>query len=136
MPYQLLADVVLLIHFSIVLFVVGGLAIILAGNFLDWRWVNHYWFRLLHLTAIGVVIAESWLGITCPLTTLEWWLREQIGVRSESTGFIQHWVHTLIFYDAPNWVFAVVYTVFGVLVAATWWFFPPKPFTSGKKNGA
>lgn len=136
MPYQLLADAVLLIHFSVVLFVVGGLALILAGNFLDWRWVNHYWFRLLHLTAIGVVIAESWLGITCPLTTLEWWLREQIGVRPESASFIQHWVHTVIFYDAPNWAFAMVYTVFGVLVAATWWFFPPKSFTSGNKNGA
>lgn len=124
--YQLLADIVLLLHFSIVLFVVGGLVVVVIGNFVAWHWVNHYWFRLLHLAAIAVVIAESWLGITCPLTTLEWWLREQAGIRLDSASFIEYWVQRLLFYDVPSWVFTGVYTLFGLLVVATWWLFPPK----------
>ena len=68
---QLLADIVLVLHFAVVLFVVGGLVLILAGNLIGWRWVNSLWFRLLHLAAIAIVVAEAWLGITCPLTTLE-----------------------------------------------------------------
>lgn len=134
--YQLLADIVLLLHFSIVIFVVGGLVLIIAGNFLGWHWVNHLWFRIMHLLAIAVVIAESWLGITCPLTTLEWWLREQTGVRPESTSFIEHWVQAILFYDAPAWVFTSAYTLFGLLVVATWWVFPPRPYSTGNKNGA
>jgi polyferredoxin len=134
--YQLLADIVLLLHFSIVIFVVGGLVLIIIGNLWAWHWVNHLWLRVLHLLAIGVVMAESWLGITCPLTTLEWWLREQAGVRPENISFIEYWVQRILFYNAPSWVFTGVYTLFGSLVAATWWLFPPKGYTTGNKNGA
>lgn len=134
--YQLLADIVLLLHFSIVLFVVGGLVLIIAGNLLAWHWVNYLWLRVMHLLAIAIVIAESWLGITCPLTTLEWWLREQTGMRPESTSFIEHWVQAILFYDAPAWVFTTAYSLFGLLVLVTWWLFPPKPYTAGNKNDA
>ena len=75
--FQLLAEAVLALHFAIVLFVVGGLVVIIVGNVRGWHWVNSVWFRLLHLAAIVIVVAEVWLGITCPLTTLETWLRAQ-----------------------------------------------------------
>ena len=69
--YQFLAEAVLVLHFAIVSFVVGGLVLIVAGNLLRWHWVNGLWFRLAHLAAIGVVVAQAWLGKVCPLTTLE-----------------------------------------------------------------
>ena len=69
-PSNLLADAVLLLHFGIVVFVVGGLVVIVAGNLRGWRWVNRWWWRLVHLAAILVVVAESWFGVMCPLTTL------------------------------------------------------------------
>ena len=125
MPYQLLADLVLTIHFAVVVFVVGGLVAIVAGNGLGWRHVNAWWFRLAHLAAIGVVVAQAWLGVTCPLTTLEGWLRVQAGAAAYETSFIEHWLSSLLFYRAPSWVFTTAYTLFGVAVAATWWFFPP-----------
>ena len=53
--YQILADAVLLLHLGVVLFVVGGLVLILLGNWLAWRWVNMLWFRLAHLGAIAFV---------------------------------------------------------------------------------
>lgn len=128
MNYSHVADFVLLIHFAIVLFVVGGLLLIVFGNLLRWPWVNHWWFRVLHLLAISVVVFESWLGIECPLTTLENWLRLQAGQGVYQGSFIQHWVHGVMFYEAPAWVFALAYTLFALAVVAAWWRWPPYQF--------
>jgi hypothetical protein len=124
--YTTLADLVLFLHAAIVLFVVGGLLAVVVGNAAGWRWVNGRLFRFAHLAAIAVVVAQTWLDITCPLTTLESWLRAQAGALPYATGFIQYWVQRFLFYQAPDWVFTAIYTGFGSLVAATWWFFPPK----------
>jgi len=125
MPYQLLADAVLVLHFGVVLFVIGGLIVVVTGNWLEWRWVNGWWFRLAHLVAIGVVVAQALLGRLCPLTTLESWLRVQAGQPSYTKSFIEHWLQRIIFYEAPFWVFALAYTLFAALVIAAWWYFPP-----------
>ncbi|MFO1434916.1 MAG: DUF2784 domain-containing protein [Gammaproteobacteria bacterium] len=126
MPYRYLADAVLLVHFGVVFFVVGGLVAVVAGNRLHWQWVNDWWFRLAHLAAIAFVVIQAWLGQYCPLTTLESWLRVQAGLPSYNKNFIEHWVQRLIYYDAPFWVFAVAYTVFGLLVLLAWRRFPPR----------
>jgi hypothetical protein len=126
--FPLLADAVLALHFAIVAFVVGGLLFIIIGNFVRWRWVNALWFRLAHLAAIAVVAAEAWLGIACPLTTLEFWLRAKSGVNTglaHSDSFVGYWLHRLLFYSAPPWLFVLAYSVFGLLVVAAWFFFPP-----------
>jgi hypothetical protein len=125
-PWQALADAVLLLHLAIVVFVVGGLAAILIGHARGWGWVRGIAFRLAHLGAIGIVVGESWFGITCPLTTLESWLREQAGGATYQRGFIEHWVQRMLFYDAPPWVFVLAYSVFGALVVAAWWYVPPR----------
>ena len=124
--YRFLADIVLVAHFTIVLFVIGGLVLIVLGNWLRWSWVNGVWFRAAHLASIAIVVAESWFGITCPLTTLEVWLRGSAGSSSYRKGFIEHWVQRLLFFDAPSWVFVLAYSVFGLLVVVAWWFFPPR----------
>ena len=135
LPYQLLADAVLVLHFGIVVFVVGGLVLVVAGNMLGWPWVNKLWFRIAHVLAIGVVVAQAWLGRACPLTTLESWLREQAGSTSYRTSFVEHWVQRLLFYEAPFWVFTLAYTVFGLLVLVSWWCFPPRS-KRAHENGA
>ena len=124
--YPWLADSVLMLHFGIVAFVVGGLLLVVVGHALGWSWVRDPWFRLAHVLAIAVVVAESWLGITCPLTTLEAWLRPPAGAGTQQSGFIEHWVQRLVFYDAPAWAFGAAYTVFGGLVVAAWWLCPPR----------
>ena len=118
-----------MLHFAVVAFVAGGLAFIIIGNFVHWRWVNALWFRLLHLAAIAIVAAEAWFGVTCPLTTLEIWLRSKSGVTAAAMlneSFVGYWLHRLLFYSAPPWVFVVAYTVFGLLVIAAWFWFPPR----------
>ena len=129
--YGLLADFVLVVHLGIVAFVIAGLALVVAGSRRGWSWTNAWAFRLLHLAAIAVVVAQSWVGATCPLTALESWLRAKAGARAYSEGFIEHWVQWLLFYDAPTWVFTVAYTAFGLLVVAAWWYFPPRRTRGG-----
>lgn len=126
MPFQSLADDVLALHAAVAAFVVGGLGLILVGKLRHWDWVNAPGFRIAHAGAIAVVIAETWVGLTCPLTHLEMWLREQAGNTTYSGSFVACWLQRLLFYEAPPWVFALNYTLFGVLAAATWLRFPPK----------
>ena len=125
-PYQLLADGILVLHVAVAAFIVGGLAAIITGNLLGWRQVNALWFRRCHLGAIAVVVLEAWLGATCPLTTLEMWLRTQARAGTYSGSFIEYWLQRLLYFEAPAWVFILAYTLFAVLVAALWRYFPPE----------
>lgn len=127
MPYAALADAVLVLHFAVVVFVVGGLPAVPVGNRLGWRWVNGWPFRALHAVAIVVITLQAWWGRHCPLTHAEQWLRLQAGQGQPYTGsFVQHWVERLMYFEAPLGVFAIAYTVFAALVAAAWWRYPPR----------
>lgn len=139
--YVWLADAVLALHVGVVLFVLGGWLAVVVGNLRQragaqgWGWVNRLWFRLLHLAAIAVVVAEAWLGIICPLTTLEMALRAQAQALDGhySGSFVAYWLQRLLYYDAPPWVFILVYSLFGLLVLASWWLFPPT--RKGSRSG-
>lgn len=119
------ADIILAIHALFVAFVVLGLAIILPGWHWRWRWIRNWWFRITHLLAIGIVIAESWLGLICPLTEWESRAREAAGGSAYSGSFIRHWLHEILFYDFDPWVFTAAYTAFGILVLIAWLLVPP-----------
>jgi nitrate reductase gamma subunit len=87
LTYRALADLVLVVHLTFVLFVVlGGLLV------LRWPWV-----AFLHIpTAIwGVLIEYS--GWICPLTPLENSLRRSGGEAGYSGGFIQHYIQPLLY---------------------------------------
>jgi hypothetical protein len=125
--YSTLADVVVVAHAAYVLFVVLGLAAILLGILFRWKWTRNFWFRGVHLAMIGVVVAESVIGIVCPLTTLEHYLRAKAGLPAQAGSFVGRWVHELLFFDAPEWAFTIVYCLFGAAVLATFWLAPPRP---------
>ncbi|MFL6715517.1 MAG: DUF2784 domain-containing protein [Burkholderiaceae bacterium] len=125
MSRLLLADIVLTLHAAVVLFIVGGLVLIFLGNRQRWRWVNGWWFRLAHLGAIAIVVAQAWLGLDCPLTTLEVWLRGPGGMGDQGGGFIAYWLSRLLYYRLPGWVFVLGYSLFGALVLLAWWRYPP-----------
>jgi hypothetical protein len=124
--WRWLADLVLVTHAAYVLFVVGGQTLIIVGWIRGWEWTRCRVFRLLHLAAIGLVMLETWLGINCPLTTLENFLRLQAGAVAYEHSFIAHWLRWMIFYAAPEWIFALIYTVFTTLVILTWLAYPPQ----------
>ncbi len=121
MPWVMLADAVLILHVLFVAFVVVGLVLIWAGLWRGWSWVRNRRFRLLHLGAIGFVVAQAWVGVVCPLTTLENALRARAGVPGYAGTFIQTWLYRLLYYEGSPWVFTLAYTAFGAAVALTWW---------------
>ena len=55
----------------------------------------------------------------------EMWLRTRAGGTTYAGSFVQHWLQRILYYDAPTWVFTLVYSLFGLAVVATWWYFPP-----------
>lgn len=121
------ADTLLVIHFAFIAFVAGGFVLTAVGCFRRWRWVRNVWFRRLHLGAVLLVVVQQWLGVSCPLTVLENSLRaaaSEAGYASEP--FVAYWLRRLIHYDLPPWVFTLVYTGFGALVAGAWLIVPPE----------
>ena len=119
-----LADVVLVLHALVALFIVGGFAAIWLGAALGWAWVRARRFRFWHLAAIGIVALLAALDVPCPLTVLEDWLRTgNVGPQ----GCIELWVGRLLFYALPTWVFTLAYVLFALAVRLTWRYVPPRP---------
>src|SRR5262245_62640907 len=79
MWYSFLADVVVGVHLAYVFYVLFGLLAILIGLACRWEWVRNPWFRWSHLLMIVVVALESVVGMVCPLTEWEDWLRAKAG---------------------------------------------------------
>jgi len=126
MSPALLANLIALVHFAWVAFLVVGLLLILLGIAFRWHWVRNPWFRLVHLAMIAIVVGESLAGVPCPLTVWEHRLRVRAGQTSFDGDFIAHWVHRLMFFEAEPWIFTVVYLAFGLAVLATLIVAPPR----------
>lgn len=118
----MIADLLVVVHFAIVLYIVGGLLAVWTGAALGWRWVRDPWFRYSHLAAIAYVAAEALLGIACPLTVWEDVLRG--GARPDS--FVGRWVRRLLYYDAPEWAFTAAYLAWALATLATLRLVPPR----------
>lgn len=124
--YRILADLIVVFHAGYVGFVVLGQVAILLGLLLRQRWARNFAFRITHLVMIGIVVLESLIGLTCPLTTWEQALRHRAGASTYTGDFLGHWAHRLIFFRAEPWVFTWAYILFGLLVAATFLLAPPR----------
>lgn len=122
-----MADLILVVHFAIVVFIVGGLLAVWMGAALGWRWVRNRRFRYLHVGAIAFVAAEALFGVMCPLTVWEDALRG--GVRAES--FVGRWVRYFLYYEAPEWVFTVAYVAWAGATLATLRLVPPRKRAGG-----
>jgi hypothetical protein len=117
----MVADIIVVVHLLIVLFVLTGVPLVYLGRARHWAWVRNWRWRVLHLIAIAVIAAESIFGIDCPLTVWE----DKLRGAQTSSGFIERWVDGILFYDAPTWVFTVAYVAFAALVVITWIAVPP-----------
>ena len=89
MPWQFLADLILLLHAAFVAFVVlGGLAVL--------RWPAMAW---VHLPAVAWGAAIEFGGWICPLTPLEVALRQRGGEAGYSGSFIEHYLTPVLYPD-------------------------------------
>jgi hypothetical protein len=130
------ADLILGVHAAFVAFVLLGFVLVWVGGVRGWAWVRNPWFRWLHLAAIGVVVLQAWLGMICPLTVWEMELRARAGRAAYEGSFIVHWLDALLYIEAPAWAFTLAYTLFGLLVLATWFGVRPRRFRRVKGRSA
>ena len=80
-----LANIVTIVHLAYFVFVVGGFIGILARRS---RWAFNPWFRIVHLLAVWIVLAEDVIGFNCPFNVAESSLRTpETGSPEASTGF-------------------------------------------------
>ncbi len=103
MAYWLAANLVLVLHFAFVCFVV-------LGGFLVFRRPRLAW---LHLPAVIWGAAVEYLGWFCPLTPLENYLRRSAGQEGYPGGFIEHYLLPLLY---PGELTREVQIVLGTLV--------------------
>jgi Protein of Unknown function (DUF2784) len=74
----------LALHVLFVGFIVLGLAALLTGTLLRWKWAKSPRLRHAHLAAIAFVVLRSWFALPCPLTTAELWLRDRAAAAAEA----------------------------------------------------
>ncbi len=86
--YRVAADAVLVLHLLFIVWAVGGGLLLLAG------WHRVVW---LHLPAALWAVMIEFGGWICPLTPLEWQLRERAGEAGISGGFIEHYLLAWIY---------------------------------------
>jgi len=84
---SILADVVLLVHFGFILFVVAGGFLLLHR----WNWV---W---VHVPAVCWAAIIEFTNGVCPLTPLENWLRARAGGVAYETGFVERYLVGLVY---------------------------------------
>lgn len=82
MAYRLLADLLVVVHFTFILFVV-------LGGFLAWRWRRVAW---VHVPAALWGALIEFMGWICPLTPLENRFRALAGEAGYRGSFIEHYL--------------------------------------------
>jgi hypothetical protein len=87
MLYLFLANLVVLLHFAFIVFVVVGALLLLHSR----------WWALLHVPAFAWGALIEFKGWICPLTPLENMLRARAGQEGYSGGFIEHYITRLIY---------------------------------------
>ena len=118
----MIADIVLIIHFCVVLFITLGFFLVPIGHKLEWVWIRNRRFRLVHCGMMAVVTLETLLGITCPLTSIENTLR---GI-NKSTSFVAYWIEKIVYWDFPTQFFLVLYFIFLGWTFLIWKLCPPQ----------
>ena len=112
MWYDLLADLVLLLHVAFVGFV-------LLGGLLALKWRRVMWMHLPAAAWGAIVELTGWI---CPLTPLENWLRAQAGETRYNGDFIAYYLLPILY---PDYLTREIQTIMGigaiVLNAAVYW---------------
>jgi hypothetical protein len=85
--YRILADALVALH-------VGFIAFAVAGGFAVMRWPK---LAVLHLPAVAWAAFVEFSGIICPLTPWENALRLRAGDAGFEGGFVEHYVHPLLY---------------------------------------
>lgn len=115
------ADLVLIFHFGIVIFIASLFIIVPIGYKFEWRWIRNRKIRSIHLFLIFLVATETVFGLTCPLTLIEYNLR---GVFF-SNSFVSIWLQKFLYWNFPKEFFLIIYSLCLIWTIFMWNKFPP-----------
>jgi hypothetical protein len=87
MIYRLAAELVILVHFAFVAFVVVGAVLV----------VYRPWVALVHVPAVLWGAATELFGIVCPLTPLEQRLWRLAGESGYAGDFLDHYITSVLY---------------------------------------
>jgi hypothetical protein len=120
MPYKILADVVVLIHFLWILFL-----------FLGAFWgIKNKVVRIFHLAGLAFAFIIQVFGWYCPLTYLEAWLSSRHNPSLAYTGsFIIHYVEQIVYIELSR---SLIFILTLVLCALNLWLYSKKKRSSLK----
>ncbi len=90
MVYQILAEIVLGIHFLFIIYVVLGALLVLKWN----------WTVFIHIPAAAWGALIMFMGWICPLTPLENRLRRLAGDEGYRESFIEHYIMSIVYPEA------------------------------------
>jgi hypothetical protein len=111
MPYKILADIVVIIHFIWILFLI-------FGAFLG---VRNKAIKIFHISGLVFAFVIQIFGWYCPLTHLEVWLRAKHDLSLAYAGsFIIHYVEELIYTEIPAWL---IFSLTLLLIVFNVWFY-------------
>jgi hypothetical protein len=111
MSYKVLADIVVLIHFLWILFLMFGA---LPG-------VRIKAIKIFHISGLVFALVIQIFGWYCPLTHLEVWLRAKHGPSLSYAGsFIIHYVEGLIYIEISA---RLIFSVTLLLIGFNAWFY-------------
>lgn len=105
MWFRIAADLVLVVHFAFVVFVV-------LGGVLVYRWARIAW---VHVPAAIYGALIEFAGFVCPLTPLENWLRQRGGEAGYTGSFVDHYLMAALY---PAGMTRRIQLILGVFVLA------------------
>ena len=118
---MLLADLVLITHFAIAAFLALGMLLIPLGAYWHWAWVRSRRLRQIHIGLMILIAIEALFHITCPLTTLEAYLRKSTAPES----FWADQLGKILYWDLPLEFFTILYGCCVVWALFLWKSVPP-----------
>ncbi|MBI4690669.1 MAG: DUF2784 domain-containing protein [Nitrospirae bacterium] len=99
MPYKILADIVVLIHFLWIVFLIFG----------AFPGVRHRAIKIFHILGLLFAFAFQIFDWYCPLTHLEVWLREKHSPNLAYTGsFIIHYMEKVIYIEVSRYTIMIL----------------------------
>lgn len=131
MIYKILADVIVIIHFLWILFMLLGFLLILYSILSrNKKLLFLRLFRVVHLCGIFYVASLAILDKYCPLTLLETHLREKAGYRIYQGSFIIHYIEKLVYPEVEPQVIIIPTIGIAIFTIISFIIYPPhKRFT-------
>jgi len=126
MPFRLLADLIVVVHFAWILFMLVGFILILRG-FFHKEFFEQWLFRTLHLFGIAYVSILALMGRYCPLTIWENILRAKYDPGLTYAGsFIIHYIEKLVYPDINSLIIRIPTTFIAVFTVVVFIIKPPE----------